>query len=383
MALRPERWTIFAKFPIRLRDMVLVGTVMALINTGTVYTSALADQNPIPFHLPLIWELTGFYTILPLFYLTFWFASRFPFVRGKRLKHFLPHLLACMVFSGLHSTAMYVSRNLIYYVLDWGAYDYGILFYKYLMEFHKDIIVYWAFIGILALYNYIRANREREIESARVETRLQRARLDALKNQLDPHFLFNTLNTISSAMYDDVKAADKMISNLSRLLRLSLDYSDTQETTLREELKFLDLYVSIMQARFGDKLKVFYHIGSDLDEALVPNLVLQPLVENAIKHNEPEGDKMAEIQVSVDRVDQGLELCVRDNGPGIGDDFQVVEGKGVGLSNTLARLKHLYGEQHQVSFQNRTDGGLEVCLVFPYKTQPRQALTTEAVAECR
>ena len=372
---------ILKDFPIKAGELILCLTLVALINTGTVITSALAEQSDMPFYLPLLWELTGAYTILPLLPLLFLFARKYPFTRGHRLKYLPLHILASVVYSSLHSTGMYISRNIIYHWLDWGAYDYGVLVYRYLMEWHKDILVYWFFIGLLALYDYVRANKERELQSALVEARLQRARLDALKNQLDPHFLFNTLNTISATMYEDVRAADKMISNLSRLLRLSLDQSDQQETPLCEELRFLNLYLSIMKARFRDKLNVNCEIDPELHGAMVPNLLLQPVVENAIKHNQPEGDKVTEIRVWARLENSRLHLFVEDNGPGMGGNPKEFVGKGVGLSNTLARLEQLYGEHHQVSFVNRDEGGLTVHLVFPYKEETHR--THKQMAEAR
>jgi two-component system LytT family sensor kinase len=184
--------------------------------------------------------------------------------------------------------------------------------------------------------------------------------------QLHPHFLFNTLNMISSTMYDDVKAADKMIANLSDLLRITLDSRGAEEHTLEKELEIVHLYIEIMKARFQDKLTVKTDIENATQEALVPGFILQPLVENSIKHCMKKL-KTAEISIA-SRMENGkLKLIIQDNGPGISGEMNQIFKNGVGLSNTVERLEQLYGNNHHFQLQNRGEGGLQVVMELPFK----------------
>jgi LytS/YehU family sensor histidine kinase len=183
--------------------------------------------------------------------------------------------------------------------------------------------------------------------------------------QLNPHFLFNTLHAISSLMHRDVEAAERMLVQLSDLLRRALESTDTQEVPLREELDFLSRYAEIEQARFGERLKIEMNIAPDALDALVPNLVLQPLLENAIRHGIEPHARAGRVQVIAKRDGESLHLEVRDNGGGI------VNGKvaeGVGLSNTRARLKQLYFERHDFELGNIGNGGVSVRIRLPFHT---------------
>jgi LytS/YehU family sensor histidine kinase len=189
--------------------------------------------------------------------------------------------------------------------------------------------------------------------------------------QLNPHFLFNTLHAISALMHKDVEAADRMLTRLSDLLRLALDSSDTQEVPLRDELAFLERYLEIEQTRFGERLKVKMDIGPETGAALVPSLILQPLVENAIRHGIEPQALAGVVRLSACCEGDRLRLRVSDNGVGLRGQ-PVTEG--VGLSNTRARLQQLYGTAHQFELSNGSDGGLAVDIVMPL----RRAATNES-----
>jgi len=199
---------------------------------------------------------------------------------------------------------------------------------------------------------------------ARLETELAQARLETLRMQLDPHFLFNTLNAISSLVERDPKGVRRMISRLSDLLRHSISSAAEQEVPLRTELALLDRYLEIMQIRFQGQLTVDMHVAPDTLDALVPNLVLQPLAENALKHGVAAGQTSARVTISARRDDDRLVLQVRDNGPGpaaaSATPSPVASARtGVGVANTRARLEHLYGAEQRFTLRavNATDGG--------------------------
>jgi len=188
--------------------------------------------------------------------------------------------------------------------------------------------------------------------------------------QLNPHFLFNSLHSISALMHQNVEAADRMIARLSELLRAALAGSDTQEVTLREELDFVRRFLEIEQIRFGERLSVKMEIAPNTLDALVPNLILQPLVENAIRHGIEPRARPGRIELKSERANGVLALAVSDNGDGLVSGEQPVEG--VGLSNTRARLRTLYGDEHSLKLCPRQGGGMLVRLTIPVRLRKNQ-----------
>jgi LytS/YehU family sensor histidine kinase len=216
-------------------------------------------------------------------------------------------------------------------------------------------------------FDYYQRYRERELRASELEKGLVQAKLHALQMQLNPHFLFNTLHSISSLMHKDVEAADRMVMRLGDLLRAALASADTQEMTLRQELEFLERYLDIEQIRFGNRLTVKKNIEAATLEARVPNLILQPLVENAIRHGIEPWSRPGCIELGARRADNRLTLTVADNGAGLRDQEPVEEG--VGLSNTRARLRELYGEAHHFELRHGPQGGLLAELTIPFRVE--------------
>jgi len=198
---------------------------------------------------------------------------------------------------------------------------------------------------------------------------LAQAQLNALRMQLHPHFLFNTLNSISVLMSEDVATARRMLSRLSDLLRTSLDNDGRHEVSLREELEFLKAYLEIEETRFQDRLTVRMQIEPDLLDARVPNLILQPLVENAIRHGIATRAQSGVIEINAARDNGMMRLTVRDDGPGLGTNSPSSLISGIGLSNTRERLKQLYGANHRFEMMNASGGGLEVVIAIPFRNR--------------
>ena len=228
------------------------------------------------------------------------------------------------------------------------------------------MLTYWAILGVSLAVDYYRKYRERELRASQLETRLAEAQLQVLKMQLHLHFLFNTLHAISTLMHRDVEAAERMLTRLSDLLRHSFESVGVQEVSLKQELEFLDRYVEIEKVRFGDRLAVEISVDPELLDARVPNLILQPLVENAIRHGIASRAAGGRIEIEVRRDNGMLDLEIRDNGPGLpaGDDGSEGIG-GIGLANTRARLKQLYGARHRFELSEAAGGGLAVNLTIP------------------
>jgi signal transduction histidine kinase len=248
----------------------------------------------------------------------------------------------------------------------------------------------FAAAGIVAVahaFFYYAESRERGLRQANLETRLVEAQLQTLQRQLHPHFLFNTLNAISTLMHRDVQAADRTLVQLSGLLRVTLDSVARPQIRLSEELDFLDKFVQIEQTRLGDRLSVTFDVDADTLDALVPALILQPLVENAIKYGVAPHGHAGTVSVTGHLEGDLLVLSVTDDGPGPSEPALAALSTGIGLSNTRARLSHQYGARHRFEFK-RHQGGFSVVVAFPFRTVAARAdepklrdLATGAVQE--
>jgi len=222
-----------------------------------------------------------------------------------------------------------------------------------------NLIYYWAILGVGEAINYFRKYRDREV-------RLTEAQVQILKSQLNPHFLFNTLNAISELVYDHPKKADAALTQLSYLLRLSLQSDRTQEVALKEELEFLQAYMEIQQTLMQERLSFDSTIDPLTLDALVPSMLLQPLVENAIRHGIAPRAVGGKIELEVCRNNGAVKIHIRDNGLGL-------KGKGtesssqIGLKNTRARLQHLYGDAHHFELSETPGGGVTVDMVIPFR----------------
>jgi LytS/YehU family sensor histidine kinase len=233
---------------------------------------------------------------------------------------------------------------------------------------------------VLAYYAFerYRLSQAEKLAAAELQTKLAQAQLENLRLQLQPHFLFNTLNTISAVMYEDVRAADAMITQLSELLRLTLRASRAHDIPLSEELEITRLYMDLMQKRFEKKLHVTYSIDPSLNNSLVPQLILQPLLENSLRHGMKAGSGGMDLSIAARRENGSLILQVSDTGCGLGEiDPSTVFGHGLGLSNIRDRLAHLYGERQQFSIANRASGGAAVTLRVPLHSSPRISQAAE------
>ena len=225
--------------------------------------------------------------------------------------------------------------------------------------------------------HYARDSRDQALRRAQLETRLAEAQLQVLRLQLHPHFLFNTLHTISALMHKDLRAADRMLALLGDLLRDSFERVGAQEVSLKQELGFLDRYLEIERTRFRDRLTVTLKIDPETLDAEVPNLLLQPLVENAIRHGLGKRQDAGHIEIVARRRYERLELRILDDGPGLPEGSQTALRTGVGLANTEARLEQLYGSNHRFDLSNRPEGGLEVALQIPFRLRPEAAVSPE------
>ena len=352
---------------------------------GFFFASQLALQNqlsrnPVSFWKILSWQMVSGYVWFALSPLILYLAQKFPFDAGRWKKSVPLHLLAGLLIS-LFQLAIdtFLLTRLGYppnreFTGFFEAYQ----FFVYI-NLHFSILIYWGVVGIKSAFNYYQKYRERELQTSQLEARLATSRLQVLKMQLHPHFLFNTLNAISELIYKDPESAERMIGDLSDLLRLSFENLEVQEISLKQELEFLRKYLEIEQMRFHDRLRVEMKIAPDALDAGVPNMILQPLVENAIKHGLAPRSAGGVIEIAAARHNGSLRLSVTDDGIGVPSGDVENLRAGVGLSNTRRRLRHLYGDGHRFELTAGRENGLKVNLTIPYREfQEKTLIRTEA-----
>jgi two-component system, LytTR family, sensor kinase len=281
------------------------------------------------------------------------------------------HIGGALTYSVVHTAAMMGLRAALMSLSgvpkDFpGWWDFTLI--QYLRQLDWLLMTYLFLVGLAHALAYRRESETRALNAAQLETRLVEAQLQALQRQLHPHFLFNTLNTISGLIHTDAAAADTMIDRLGDLLRMTLHTSITQEVPLKDELDVLQKYLEIEQTRFGNRLRVSMHVRAETLDALVPNLLLQPLVENAIRHGIAPNARHGWIEIHADRTDSDLTLQIRDSGDGLPPERLMALNRGVGLENTRARLEHLYPSKFQFTFSN-LDRGFCVTVRIPFQVE--------------
>lgn len=250
---------------------------------------------------------------------------------------------------------------------------FGQLFEKmFLANAESDVWMYWVIAVTAFVISYYLRFREKEMKTLQLETQLARSQLSILKMQLQPHFLFNTLHSISALMHQDVKAADKMISCLGDLLRMSIAGIDSHEVAVKQELDFLEKYLEIQQIRFQGRLSVALRIAPNVLVAAVPYLLLQPLVENAIKHGISKRTQAGNIAVEIHRVLDKLHILVTNDSPSV----NMTPGNGssgIGLSNTQVRLQTLYGTAQRLDIRHLPGNRTEVEIAIPFRLTQEQS----------
>lgn len=219
-----------------------------------------------------------------------------------------------------------------------------------------SLFTYMLILSVIFVMFYFNRLKDNEKFTSQLETKLAEAKLDSLKSQLHPHFLFNTLHAISTLMHKDIDLAERTLVKLSDLLRISLDHLDKQKIPLKDEIEFLLKYLEIQQIRFQDKLKIEVDIESNLYNFLVPSFLLQPIVENSIKYAIEPSSIIEDIKIRAEQAGDYIVLSVEDSGPGLNENFN----EGIGIKNTRARLKQIYNDNFELSFTNKAKSGLVV-----------------------
>ncbi len=367
----------FRRVPIRYRTVLLTAVVLATLFLFQAYMhhyvyAELKDMGefrwwreaPVPYLNFFFWAL-----LCPLVYSI---LRRWPFVPRPRGPVVLLHVGLGLLIAAFHE----VATSTIYYAILQvrGEFDFADPKYRdwayhaLLPAIFTRTMEYWVLMGVLAALENARLRRAEHEQLLRLRNELQSSQLSALKKQLQPHFLFNTLNTVSALMDGQVSDARKVLSRLGQLLRLTLDSSRTDTITLQQEIDYARNYLDIESIRFRDRLRVSYDIPVELMDAEVPGLVLQPLVENAIKHGTDAAQESVEIAIRAQRVDRSLILEVRDNGKGCNDVHVAMANGGIGLRNVRDRLKLLYGDRGALRIESPGGRGFSAIVSLPFQT---------------
>jgi two-component system, LytTR family, sensor kinase len=359
----------------RIPPVALFGIATILGLSSTVQAWWIHQLTP-DVRIPHLWQLL----VLNLVY---WYIpalvapiimrhARRPLVLELRVPaQVLVHIGGALAYALTHGAVMLATRAVL--LPDFGkpaAFPtwWTFALREFLWQLDWMLMTYLFLVGLAYAFAYRQDSEAAAVNAANLETRLVEAQLQALQRQLHPHFLFNTLNTISGLVHTDPKAADRMLDRLGDLLRMTLHTSSIQQVRLREELEVLEKYLEIEQMRFGERLRVDIRIDPGTLDALVPNLLLQPLVENAIRHGIAPKARPGWLAIHAVRQGRDLRIEVRDSGDGMPPDRLMALNGGVGLENTRARLRHLYRSAFGFVFSN-IEGGFCVAVTIPFQVE--------------
>jgi signal transduction histidine kinase len=328
------------------------------------YSTAGGMGQPVPWIVSMKRAMAQWYVWALLTPLIIGADAMLPFSRDSLGKRLLAHIPMSLLFTALYIYANSLALAVLNGRLNWGVFSPGTLQASLSGGYHWNLIIYWVIAGCNAAYGYYARVRDGQLKTAELERLLAQTRLSALRRQLHPHFLFNTLNAISSYVERDPRTARRVIEQLGDLLRLSLEHSEDQEIPLEREIAFLERYLDIQKVRFEDRLSVEMRIEPDTWQARVPTFVLQPLVENAVVHGISPKTTGGRLEVAAWRDNGTLHLRISDDGQGLSADWE----SGVGLANTRERLSRLYGENHhRFSIESGPGSGVRVDLTVPFR----------------
>jgi signal transduction histidine kinase len=361
------------RYGVRWQLIVIVATLLGIVSSVLAWQFTLALGKPATYWRSFVILNCTYWYVWALFTPAIvWLSQHYRFERQGLGRAIAVHLPSVALFSLAHIAAMGGMQW-------WLALADGRPFSWWLevrrsalQNFDWEMMTYWAIAGLSHAVLYYRESRARELRASQLETKLAEAQMAALRQQLQPHFLFNTLHAISTLMHRDVEAADRTLMQLSDLLRMTLENVGQQEVTLQAELDFLSKYLEIEQTRFADRLVVRFDVEPETLDTLVPTLLLQPLVENAIKHGISRKAGHGHIDICARRDHEKLWIEVRDDGVGLSETALGALQKGIGVSTTRARLEHQFGADFRFEF-HRLEVGVAVVVALPWRSERRPA----------
>lgn len=343
-------WLIYAAAWLALGAWLGVNAIVGFRNAG----------RAVPGWEPMTWELSSVVVIALLAIAVSRFERRFPLSGPGWPKRLAFHIPAAVAFSLLHTPAMVGIREFVY-AMRGERYDFGDWRLGLAYEFQKDVITYAVIVGVCVAWRLARERREHELAVIRLERDLGTARLAQLTAQIEPHFVFNTLNAISNRMHEDVDAADRMIAAFADLLRAALSESGDAQVRVAEDAAWLERYFELMRERFRGKLSTNIRVDADVSDARIPRLLLQPLIENAFEHGLASG--RGRVDVAISARSERLICTVEDDGAGVAPQFE----PGVGLANVRSRLELMYPNDHRFAIAARAGGGTRIEIDLPLR----------------
>jgi len=362
----------------RSRAMVwiaLVWLAQALVSAGFSMAGSAFQSMPLNFWTSLRSWVVGGLIWTAFTPVAIWLARRFPIqwpVLYPLIIHFAIGLMTVLLFP-----AVYTFLNQLLFGMS-GAPAFPRRAYLAMLTFNGDHVLrhYWTIVAIVLLFDKFSESRRRAVQESRLETQLAQAELNALQMHLHPHFLFNALNSVAVLMRRDVEAADRALSRLSSLLRITLRSSgESQQIPIEQEIDFLRSYLDMELLRFQDRLTAGIAVEPSASGALIPRFILQPLVENAVKHGVSNREHDARIDIRAVRVGEALRLEVEDNGPEFRNHMATVHSAGaaskIGLANIRGRLSLLYGDKGYLDAGTLPDGGFRATVVLPFQVSSR------------
>ena len=328
-------------------------TALALLFTSQVWIDYGYAGRPLSWRRAFLIALVdwGLWAILTP--LVAWLSARFPFSRSRWAGPLAIHLPAGIALGGLKLWLEAMLTPLIA--------GYGRPAPFSFLKIHLTLFTYWGIVAAIHLREYHRAARARELRATQLEIQLARAQVEALKMQLHPHFLFNTLNTIAGLTRDDPDAAELMLAKLAELLRRTFETADVQELPLDRELEFIEAYLTIQRMRYGERLRVSIEVSDAVRRAPVPSLILQPLVENAIRHGIAERPGPGRVEIGARLETTDVVITIANDGPNLPATIR----EGYGLRNIRSRMQALYGDRGAFTFAPQHDGGAVATLRIP------------------
>ena len=346
-----------------------VWTLVGLFFTSQIFVSTAYMEKRPTLSRVLFMQMSICYLWALATPLVLWLARRFCIERQNWRSRILFHAVGGIALVGLMSAIHFLMfMPFIGRTSEITAFrDFQYVFFN----LDRQLCIYWLLLLMSHVINYYNSYRKGRLQAERLRTELVQSQLEALKMQLHPHFLFNTLHSISALLNKDVGAARSMITRLGDFLRLTLENVGTQEVTLQQEMEFLNSYLEIERVRFRDRLTTLVNVDPQMLDVPVPNLILQPIVENAMRHAIATHSSCGRIEITAAPRNGALRIEVKDNGPGLPVDQDGIHlRKGVGLANTRARLERLYGADHLLELANDPAGGLIVILEIPRERNP-------------
>lgn len=353
---------------VRLAIIWGIWTFIGIVFTLQSYFTSFRSERPMYFSDALYLQMTWSYLWALATPLVLLAASRLPIERNNWARSALLHVPISIVLSGIVTAIGHVFVWLYWGMSVGRTFSFERMVRFVVANFSEGIGIYLLIALMSYAFSYYRRYREGQLRTLQLEAQLSQAQLQALKMQLQPHFLFNTLHSISALLNKDPEAARKMITRLGDFLRLTLENSGSQEVTLKQEMEFLTCYLEIERIRFQNRLITRMDVAQPTLLAKVPNLILQPIVENAIRHGIAPRSTPGLIEIEAKQHNGTLRIQVRDNGPGLSKHrtSDILFKKGLGLANTETRLERLYGAAHLFDLSNNPDGGLIVTLEIPF-----------------